>query len=282
MSELTQVAGQFLGVCDSVHKLKKFIQNGSMETALKAIGDVNLKAAKDELRSIEKSRNARETVNRAATQLRTAYVAFYERQRRDKISSGNASAIFSAQQKMYVTAMALVSCYVYLEEWEYALDILSDPEKEDDYIPSHVTFVNFITTMANPKTYVDLVSKNDVEDLKKMEEKFYEFGKNIRTLIPGRSGEYQHDDDQLIDEIKASITTSEMLANKLYKGWPFRRLDEATYNMLAPQAQKEIARMEKFLEEYKKLSKLKRDDSLFMELAQSMTHLMNAVSTRKP
>ena len=120
MADLCAVADTFLHACGNLHRIERLFFDRTLATALKAIGDTSLDSAQQEFCNLECANNRRETVNRAATQLRVAFNAFGKGAGFSATAGINIAAWEIAYRKMYVTAMALILCYLYLGEYGYA------------------------------------------------------------------------------------------------------------------------------------------------------------------
>jgi|GEM_PF-6659849 len=124
----------FVEAVSTLETLMKFVNSGLLSNTLSTIGDVNLGAAYQELSDLRQSKNKRETVNRAATQLRIAYQA-YKGMKPNVFQVMNFRNVMRASLQFRNTGIALTICYLYLGEWSYATKILNEMQIYD-YIMS--------------------------------------------------------------------------------------------------------------------------------------------------
>ena len=94
---------------------------------LSTVGDVHLDAARCELESFEGARDKRACINRAATALQVAVVA-YQKQLPQSVTraSMNLERSIKAKYMFDVASMTLIACHIYLEEWSIVKRIVSN------------------------------------------------------------------------------------------------------------------------------------------------------------
>jgi hypothetical protein len=171
----------------TLQKAKAFIENKGLYAILEQVADVHFTAAQKELARFDNSVDKKACINRAATTLQTAQVA-YEKQ----LCAGNTiqEGLFLHRNieltyKYNLTKALLVICYIYLEEWEIANDIL-DAELDTGRTVRRVgsAMALMLVSLLNLNTWraVSKVRNGAFIGLNNVD--FEEFKMNVKTLLP--------------------------------------------------------------------------------------------------
>jgi hypothetical protein len=155
--------GALIGALGSYQTIIEFIDKGSLLQILSTIGDVHLEAANRELRNLKSSADKRAGVNRAATCLQVAMVA-YEKQRSKSLTKAalDFDRDLRAANRREMSMIALVACYLYLQEWRLAERVLDEEEArinkpaKSDGLETLDMFGGMLVGFLSPKTYTSL------------------------------------------------------------------------------------------------------------------------------
>lgn len=98
-----------------------FVNNNGLAEVLSTIGDTHLSAAKQELVNLTRTKDVRSCLNRAATNLLTALIA-YEKQLPSSATmfALNPTVHVRTYDHWRITLVLLVTCYIYLGELNLA------------------------------------------------------------------------------------------------------------------------------------------------------------------
>lgn len=155
--------GALISALGSYQTVLEFIDNGRLLQMLSTIGDVHLEAANRELKNLKSSSDKRACVNRAATCLQVAIVAYEKLVSKSMTRAAlDIDRSIRAGVQREIAMIALVTCYLYLQEWRLAEKVLDEEEArlnesgKSDTAETLDIFGGILVSFFNPKTYASL------------------------------------------------------------------------------------------------------------------------------
>ncbi len=171
LTEQFMTGVELVNAAKTAKTLSAFVEEGGFSTALRAVGDANMRAAEKIISELNSFANTKDAMNRALGQLEVAHEAFRERWLSDKLFQ-----MFGTEQTalkdVWVCCLIAV-CHKYLKNKSLVSNILQEGQEALNRVyGSNISNTRYILELANPKFYYD--NFRDNSQIKRIKQKEFE------------------------------------------------------------------------------------------------------------